>query len=65
MERNSATYSSILGFLGIAALQGQAVALVLKTLRSDQALNFGGLGVWLLALALRLNFTTDDEFADL
>ena len=38
---------------------------MLKTLRSDQALNFGGLGVWLLALALRLNFTTDDEFADL
>jgi hypothetical protein len=41
------------------------VALVLETLGGDQALDLGGLGVWLLAFALGLDFTTDDEFTDL
>ena len=41
------------------------MTLVLKTLRSDEALDAGSFGVRLLALALRLDFTTDDEFADL
>jgi hypothetical protein len=59
------TYSSVLGPLGVAALEGQAVALVLETLGGDQALDLGGLGVWLLAFALGLDFTTDDEFTDL
>lgn len=59
------THGSILGLLGVAALQGQAVTLVLETLGGDQALDLGGLGVWLLALTLGLDFTTDDELADL
>jgi hypothetical protein len=59
------TYGSILGLLGVAALQCDAVALVLKTLRSNQTLDLGSLGVWLLALALRLNLTTNNELADL
>jgi hypothetical protein len=59
------TYGSILGSLRTAALECDAVTLVLKTLRSNQALNLGGLGVWLRALLLGLDLTTDDELANL
>lgn len=59
------TYGSILGLLRVAALESQTVALVLEALGGDEALDLGGLGVWLLALALGLDFTTDDELADL
>ena len=59
------TYRSILGCLSIAALECNAVTLVLETLRSDETLDLGGLGVWLLALILGLDFTADDELADL
>ena len=38
---------------------------MLEALGGDQALDLWGLGVWLLALALGLDFTTNDEFADL
>ena len=41
------------------------MALVLQTLRSDQTLDLGSLGVGLLALALGLHLTTDDKLADL
>lgn len=41
------------------------MALVLETLRSNQTLDLGGLGVGLCALLLRLDFTADDELADL
>lgn len=41
------------------------MALVLETLGSDKTLDLGGLGVWLLALALWLNLTADNELADL
>jgi hypothetical protein len=41
------------------------VTLVLETLRGNQTLNFGSLGVCLLALALGLDFTTNDELANL
>jgi len=41
------------------------VALVLETLRSDQTLDLGGLGVGLCALLLGLNLTADDELANL
>lgn len=58
-------YSSILGTLRVATLEGQTVTLVLETLRSDQTLDLGGLGVWLLALTLGLNLTTDNKLADL
>jgi hypothetical protein len=59
------THGSILGLLGVSSLQCDAVTLVLETLRSNQTLDLGGLGVWLLALTLRLNLATDDELADL
>jgi hypothetical protein len=59
------TYSSILGRLGPAALECLSVTLVLQALRSNQALDLGGLGVWLLALALWLDLTTDNVFSDL
>ncbi len=62
--RNGA-YGSILGSLSVAALQRNAVALVLETLRRDQSLDLGSLGVWLLAFTLWLDFTTDDKLADL
>jgi hypothetical protein len=41
------------------------VALVLETLRSDQALDAGSLGVRLLALTLGLDLATDNVLADL
>jgi len=65
VEREERTYGSILGTLSVTALQRNAVALVLETLRGDQSLDLGSLGVWLLALTLRLDFTTDDKLADL
>jgi hypothetical protein len=61
----SCTYSSILGSLSMAALECNTVALMLKTLGSDQTLDLGGLCVRLLALALGLDFTANDELADL
>lgn len=57
--------SSILGLLSISALQRNTMTLVLQTLRSNQSLNLWCLGVWLLTLALWLNFTTDDKLADI
>lgn len=41
------------------------MALVLKPLRSNETLDLGGLGIWLLAFTLWLNLTTDNELADL
>ena len=38
---------------------------MLDPLRSNETLDLGGLGVRLLSLALRLDFTSDNEFADL
>jgi hypothetical protein len=63
--RKGRTYGCILGFFCIATLECDAMTLVLKTLRSDQTLDLGGLGVWLLALTLGLNLTTNDKLADL
>ena len=59
------TYGLVLDLLGLAPLEGSAVALVLETLRSDQTLDLGGLGVGLLALTLGLNLATDNVLADL
>jgi len=56
---------SILGSLGAAALECDAVALVLETLRSNKTLDLGGLGVRLCALLLAGNLTTDDELANI
>jgi len=64
-EERRVLVSSILGLLGVAALECDTVALVLETLRSDQTLDLGGLGVWLLALTLWLNLTTDNELANI
>jgi len=63
VEELSVLVSSILGGLGTTALEGLSVALVLQTLRSDETLNLGSLGVWLLALALGLDLTTNDELS--
>lgn len=41
------------------------MALVLETLGSDQTLDLGSLGVRLLALTLRLDFSSNDVLADL
>jgi hypothetical protein len=59
------TYGSILGSLGATALEREPVALVLETLRSNQTLDLGGLGVGLRALLLGGNLTADNELADL
>lgn len=61
------TYGGILGCFCAAALECDAVALVLEALWSDQTLDAWGLGVWLRALLalLWLNLTADDELADL
>lgn len=54
---------SLAGSLSAAALDGNALALVLQTLGSDQTLDLGGLGV--LLLALLGDGTADDELADI
>jgi hypothetical protein len=59
------TYGSILGGFCSATLECDSVTLVLKTLRGDETLDLGSLGVWLRALLLWLDFATDNEFADL
>lgn len=59
------TYGSIFGSLSIATLECDPVTLVLETLRGNETLDLGSFGVWLLALTLGLDFTTDNEFADL
>lgn len=59
------TYGSILGSLGVAALECDSVSLVLETLGSDETLDTGSLGVRLLALTLGLDLTANDELADL
>jgi len=38
---------------------------MLEALRSDEALDAGGFGIWFLAFAFGLDFAADDEFADL
>lgn len=59
------TYGLVLDLLGLAALECDAVALVLQTLGSDQTLDLGGLGVRLGALLLGLDLSSDDVLADL
>jgi len=50
----------------VPALQGAEVAAALKTKGSDEALDFGSLGVWLGIRFLRaLDLTPDDELADI
>lgn len=59
------TYRLILHFLGLAALERNAVTLVLQALRSDQTLDARSLGIRLLALALWLDLATNYVLADL
>ena len=59
------TYGSLFAGFALATLQRQSVTLMLETLRSDETLNARSLGVWLVAFTLGLDFTADDEFADL
>lgn len=64
-ENLSVLVGSILGSFRAAALECDPVALVLETLRSDQTLDLGGLGVGLCALLLGGNLTTDDKLANI
>jgi hypothetical protein len=59
------TYGLILDLLSLAALERNAVTLVLEALGSDQTLDARSLGVGLLALALRLDLAANDVLADL
>lgn len=59
------TYRSVLGGLSTSPLECDPVALVLKTLGSNQPLDLGSLGVLLLALTLGLDGTADNVLADL
>lgn len=65
LRETGCTYGFILDLLGLAALECDAVALVLQTLGSDQTLDLGSLGVRLGALLLGLDFTSNDVLADL
>ncbi len=49
----------------MTTLQGDPMSLVLETLGRDETLDLWGLLVWFLAFALGLDFTADDEFANL
>lgn len=58
-------YRSIFGSFRATTLDSHEMTLVLETLRSDETLNTGGLGVRFSTFFLGLDFTTDDELADL
>lgn len=64
-EKSRKTYGLVLDLLGLAALEGSAVALVLKALGGNQALDLGSLGVGLLVLTLGLDLAANDVLADL
>jgi hypothetical protein len=55
--------SILLGF-GATTLQGDTVPLVLETLRGDETLDLGGLGVWSF-VSFGLEFTANDELANI
>jgi hypothetical protein len=59
------TYSLVLDLLGLSSLESQTVALVLKTLWCDKSLNLWCLGIWLLAITLWLNFSSNNVLSDL
>lgn len=59
------TYGLILDLLGLAALERNAVTLVLEALGSDETLDAGCLGVGLLALTLGGDLATNDVLANL
>lgn len=63
--RGCRTHGSITAGFRTTTLESDAVALVLQALRSDEALDARGLGVRFGTLLLGLDFTTNDEFADL
>jgi len=66
LSKNSGVVvSSILLSLSITALERNAVTLVLEALGRNKTLDFWCLGVWLLALTLWLDFTTNDEFSNI
>jgi len=52
----------ILRALCSSTLERNSVSLVLETLWCDESLNLGSFGVWLLAFALWLHFSSNDEF---
>ena len=54
---------SILGCLGTSSLQGDSVSLVLQSLRGNQSLDLGSLGIGLCTFLLGDNFTANDKFA--
>lgn len=64
-EESGVLVGSILGLLGVAALEGDAVTLVLEALWGDETLDLWCLGVWLLALTLWLNLAANDELANI
>ena len=49
----------------MTTLERDEMAFVLETLRSDETLDLGGLGIWFLSLSLWLHLSADNEFADL
>ncbi len=59
------TYRIVPDTLLLSALERQPMSLVLDALWGHQALDLGSLGVRLLALALGLDLTANDELADL
>ena len=59
------TYGCVLDTLCLSALKGNTTTLVLETLRSNETLDLRCFGVWFLALALWLDFTTNHKLANL
>lgn len=62
-QKLSVLVSRILGSLSVSSLECDAVSLVLHALWCNKSLDSWCLGVWLCALLLWLNLTTDDELA--
>lgn len=64
-QQLSVLVRSILGSLSPSSLKCDAVSLVLHALRGDESLDLWCLRVWLGALLLGDDFSSDDEFADI
>ncbi len=62
-KKLSILVGSILGRLGTSSLDCDSVSLVLHSLRRDESLDLGGLGVWFSTLFLGLDLSSNDEFS--
>jgi len=64
VEKGSVLAGSLLSGLRASSLKRKPMSFTLKSLRGDQTLDLGSLGVRLLSLGLGCDLTTDDKLAN-